>query len=264
MLLDYHMHTKFCGHAEGEMEDYVRSAITKGLDEMGFSDHFPLFHVEPGDLSMKMEDVPSYIEKVKELQEKYKNKIPVKLGIEVEYTPEIELPTRKLLENYNFDYIYGSVHFLGDWVFDHPAYKDEWKKKNVYRVYEEYFSNLRSMIASGLFDVAAHIDLIKKFGYKPEENLKNLYEEVAKSLKQYGMCIEVNTSGLYKPVKEMYPCEEFLKICFDSDIPVVLGSDAHRPDDVARDFDRALSILKKIGYKKIATFSNRKRTLVNL
>jgi len=264
MIIDYHIHTKLCGHAEGEMEEYVQSAIAKGLKEIGFSDHFPLFHIELRDLSMKMEDMPLYINKVRELQEKFKKDISIKLGIEVEYTPEIEKRTKELLKNYSFDYIHGSTHFLGNWVFDHPAYKDEWEKRDVYKVYKEYFSRLGRMVGCGLFDVVAHIDLVKKFGYKPDRGLTEMYKEITGLIKQHNLCLEVNTSGLRRPVKEIYPSEELLKICFNSGIPVTMGSDAHIPEDVARDFNIALALLKRIGYKKIATFSNRKRTLVNL
>jgi len=264
MLIDYHIHTKLCGHAKGEMEEYVRAAIEKGLDEIGFSDHFPLFHIDAPDLSMKMEDMPEYVQSVKELKEKYKDKISIKLGMEVEYTPEIEVRTRELLKNYSFDYIFGSTHFLGKWVFDHPAYKDEWKKRDVYEVYKEYFSTLGKMVVSGLFDVVAHPDLVKKFGHKPDRGLTEMYSRLAMLIAKHNMCLEVNTSGLYRPVKEIYPSEEFLRICFDSGIPVVLGSDAHSPEEVARSFDKALSLIKKVGYRKIAIFSSRKRTLVNI
>lgn len=264
MMIDYHIHTKLCGHADGEMEEYVHSAIDKGLDEIGFSDHFPLFHVVATDLSMRMEELPLYINKVRKLQKEFKKDISIKLGIEVEYTPEIEDQTRKLLKNYSFDYISGSIHFLGKWIFDHPAQKDEWERRDVYEVYKKYFSNLGRMITSGLFDIVTHPDLVKKFGYRPERGLKEIYNEVAKLIKRYNVCLEVNTAGLRRPVKEIYPSEEFLKICFNSDIPIILGSDAHTPEDVARDFDSALSLIKKVGYKKIATFSDRKRTMVNL
>jgi len=264
MLIDYHIHTDLCGHAEGEMEEYVQSAIKKGLKEMGFSDHFPLFHIPAPDLSMKMEDLPVYINKVRELQKKFKKDISIKLGIEVEYTPETEVSTGKLLKNYSFDYIYGSVHFLGEWIFDHPAQKDEWEKRNVYEVYRNYFSNLEKMIRSNLFDIVAHIDLVKKFGYKPAEPLAGIYTNIAKLIAGHKMCIEVNTSGLYKPVKEIYPSEEFLKICFVNNVPVVLGSDAHSPEEVGRDFDKALYLIKKAGYKKIATFSSRRCRFINL
>lgn len=263
-MIDYHIHTKLCGHAQGEMEEYVQSAIKKGLDEIGFSDHFPLFHIEPGDLSMKMGDLPVYINKVGNLQKKFKKDISIKLGIEVEYTPEIEKRTGELLKEHNFDYIYGSTHFLGKWVFDHPAYKNEWEKRDVYEVYREYFSVIRKMVASGLCDIVGHIDLVKKFGYRPDRNLTEIYGEVAKSIVRHNLCIEINTSGLRKPIKEIYPAEELLEICFNTNIPIVLGSDAHHPDEVAMDFDMALALIKKVGYKKIATFSNRKRTLVNL
>ena len=107
MIIDYHIHTHLCGHAEGEMEEYVRSAVAKKMDEIGFSDHFPLFHVVAPDLSMSFDDLPAYINKVRELWNSYKKKIRIKLGIEVEYTAEIEKQTRELLKGYSFDYIIG-------------------------------------------------------------------------------------------------------------------------------------------------------------
>jgi len=264
MIIDYHIHTKLCGHAEGEMEEYVQSAIAKGLKEIGFSDHFPLFHIELRDLSMKMEDMPLYINKVRELWNSYKKKIRIKLGIEVEYTAEIEKQTRELLKGYSFDYIIGSTHFIGKWVFDHPDHKDEWEKRDVYRVYEEYFDQLCRMVSSGLFDIVGHADLVKKFGYKPKQKLTALYEKLAGLVKKQDMCVEINTSGLRRPVKEIYPAEELLKICFEKGIPVTLGSDAHAPGDVARDFDKALALIRRVGYRKIAVFSARKRRLVRL
>jgi len=264
MLIDYHIHTKLCGHASGEMEEYVENAIKNGLAEMGFSDHLPLFHIEPGDLSMKMEDFPIYVNKVKEMQEKYKDKITIRFGCEVEYTPEIEKKTKDILSQYNFDYLLGSTHFLGMWIFDHPDHKDEFEKRDIYEIYSDYFNGLEKMISSGMFDIVAHIDLIKKFGYKPSRPLEEIYKKVAKKINENNMAIEINTSGLHKPVKEMYPTPELLKICFEANIPVTLGSDAHRPEDVTRDFDKAIELIKNTGYTKIAQFVNRKRILINI
>jgi len=264
MLVDYHIHTKMCGHANGEMEEYVESAIKNGLTEMGFSDHFPLFHIEPGDLSMKMEDFPLYIKKVKEMQEKYKDKITIRLGCEVEYSADIEKPTKEMLSKYNFDYLLGSTHFLGMWIFDHPDHKDEFEKRDVYEIYSNYFTGLEKMISSRMFDIVAHIDLIKKFGYRPSRPLEEIYSKIAKAINNSSMAIEINTSGLRKPVKEMYPAAQLLKICFETNIPVTLGSDAHKPEEVTRDFDKAVLLIKNAGYTKIAQFANRKRTLINI
>jgi len=264
MLIDYHIHTNLCGHAEGEMEEYVKSAVSKKVDEIGFSDHFPLFHVAAPDLSMSFDDLPIYINKVTDLRRAYRNKIRIKLGIEVEYTAEIEKQTRELLKEYSFDYIIGSTHFVGKWVFDHPDHKDEWKKRDVCQVYEEYFAQLCRMVDSGLFDIVGHADLVKKFGYKPKQKLTALYEKLAGLVRKRDMCLEVNTSGLHRPVKEIYPAEELLEICFKKGIPVTLGSDAHTPEDVARDFDKAMALIRSVGYRKIAVFSARKRSLVSL
>ena len=208
-----------CGHAEGEMEDYVRVAIDKGLDEMGFSDHFPLLHIEMQNISMKMEELPFYFSCISALKEKFRGRIEIKSGLEVDYTPETEKQTRKILKKYNLDYVLGSCHFLGEWPIDHPDHIDEWKKRDVALVYKEYFQRINKMADTGIFDIIAHIDLVKKFGFIPEINLTNIYKDAALHIKKNNLCLEVNTSGLRKPVKEIYPAQEFLKICFDADVP---------------------------------------------
>ena len=129
-MIDYHIHTKLCGHATGEMEQYVERAIEIGLSEIGFSDHLPFVDSERTGFAMSLSQLPLYVQKVDELREKYPT-ITIRLGIEVDYFPHLEKEIEELLAQYPFDYVYGSVHFLDDWVFDSPYALPEWKQQGA-------------------------------------------------------------------------------------------------------------------------------------
>jgi len=266
--IDYHIHTRMCGHAEGEMKEYVKEAIRKGLGEIGFNDHFPILHLKDEkrarSLSMSPEEFPLYVERVKKLQKEFEKDIRVRLGCEIDYLPGNMERIMHTINKYDFDYLYGSVHFLDDWMIDHPDHKSRFENQDLYKVYKDYFSLVREAAESKLFDCISHIDVIKKFGYKPDKDLSSIYGETAETLKRADVCIEVNTSGLYKPVGEIYPEEKFLKICYKHNVPVTLGSDAHRPEHVGRDFDKAVSLIKRAGYSEIVRFSKRQKSYVNV
>jgi len=257
MLMDYHMHTPLCGHAVGEPKDYVEMALQRGLDEVGFSDHV-ILHVDRREYSMSLDQLPRYVQEVKALQQLFPN-LPIKLGVEADYSPSSVEKIRVVLRRHSFDYVLGSVHSIGDWFFDDSHYVGEYQKRDIDQIYEEYFRLVQEAALSGLFDIIAHPDLIKKFGYKPKDDPRSLYEKTVEAFKNAGVCIEVNTSGLRKPVKEIYPNKGFLKLCLENRIPVTLGSDAHQPKEVGQDLEKAVSLLKSVGYKELALFTERKR-----
>ncbi len=261
MLQDYHLHTPFCGHAKGEMEDYLREALKKNIKEIGFAGHFPLLHLKDRQmiehLSIPEERFPFYVEKVLSLREKFPQ-LTIRLGCEVDFVPGYERKIEKILVSFPFDYVMLSVHFIGDFLFDHPAYLEEWKGKDIFSIYQQYFKLLKEGIKTGLFDVLAHPDLIKKFGFRPSQDLSPFYEEIAHLLKEKNMASEVNTSGLRRPVGEIYPSLELLKILRSYEIPAVIGSDAHSPEEVGKDLDKGIQWLKKAGYRELVSFSGRK------
>ena len=255
-LADYHMHTKRCGHARGEMEQYVEEAIRKGLAEIGFSDHLPLVtHRDPG-LTMGEEELPRYVEDVLQVREKYPE-IAIKLGIEADFVLGYEEKTRRLLEPYDWDYIIGSVHIIDQWEFDDPRHLETWDDKDIDAVYHRYYELLRASAESGLCDIVAHCDLVKKFGHRPQADLRAEFEETAETFQRCGVAVEINTSGWYKPVAEVYPAFPILQILQRYDLPLVISSDAHAPQEVGRDFDRAIEQAQKAGYAETVIFSGR-------
>ena len=116
--------------------------------------------------------------------------------------------------------------------FDNPAEIDGYRNRDLYRIYEQYFGLIQQAAETGIFDIIAHPDLVKKFGFTLERDLTPLYEETARVFKQANVCAEVNTAGLRYPAGEIYPSLAMLKILHRYDVPVSLGSDAHTPEQL--------------------------------
>lgn len=264
--VDYHLHTRLCGHAEGEIEEYLERAVRMGIQEAGFSDHLPLYFLPPEKTipcyAMEEKDLPVYVEMIKYCAGR--SQVGVKLGIEADYVPGHEEKLSSLLASYPFDYVIGSVHFMDGWGFDNPAETEEYSRREIDQVYEQYFTLVQQAALTGLFDVMAHPDLIKKFGFRPTRDLTPLYEDTARVFNRAGVCVEVNAAGLRYPVQEIYPGPGLLKTFFEHGIPVTLGSDAHRPDQVGAGLMDALELVKNTGYKEVALFSERKRKYVKI
>jgi histidinol-phosphatase (PHP family) len=181
------------------------------------------------------------------------------LGIEADYfSPGEEQATKELLTQYPFDYVYGSVHFIDAWAFDDPRNMHRWQEFGVDAVYERYFEQLQHASQSGLFDIIAHTDLTKKFEQRPTKDMTTLIENTIRSYKESGVTVEINTAGLRKPVQEIYPALHIIQLLKDYDIPIVLGSDAHAPEEIGQDFALAQKVVKECGYKEVVVFEQRK------
>lgn len=255
--VDYHMHTPLCGHATGEPEQYVRRALEVGLSEVGFSDHAPLVAYEDPRYTMSFRELPQYHQMMKAVREKFPD-FTIKIGIEADYVPGFEEKTREILDAYPYDFVIGSIHFINSWAFDDPDEKIRWKDKNVDQVYRDYYDLLRRSAQSRLFDIMGHVDLVKKFGHRASADLTPEVEKTAEVFKACGVTVEINTSGLRKPVNEIYPSLEVLKIYHKHQVPITFSSDSHDPMDVGRDYDKARDLALAAGYTQYNVFRNRK------
>lgn len=263
MIVDYHTHTLLCKHAEGNAEDYILRALDLGFNEIGCSEHIPMPDGFDEKHRMSLGEYMSmYAPQISRLREQYKGRINVRRGIEADFFPGTEEWVRGFIAENDFDYVIGSVHFLGTWGFDDIVFVHQYDERDVDTVYEQYFRAVSRSAASGLFDIIGHCDLVKKFGHRPTKNLRDLAWEALKEIKEAGMCIEINTSGLRKPVREIYPSESLLEMIHELRIPLTLGSDAHAPGDVGKDFDRAVALVERFGGGKIAVFERRQRSMV--
>ncbi len=265
-MIDYHVHTSRCCHAGGTMEEYLAEAEKKQLVEIGFADHFPLglLGFSPANqVTMQPEELPDYIDDVNRLKN-LSNNIGVSLGLEVDYLPGTVEKLAGALENFRFDYIIGSIHFIGDWDFTHPAQAAKYSDMDIDELYNRYFELIGDACRCGLFDIIGHIDVVKKFGYRPGKDLDGTWNETARVLLETGTAIELNTAGRDAPVGEYYPHRRFLEICSAAGVPVTLGSDAHDPSQVGRYFPDALALLKKSGYRELTLFKQRRKITIPL
>lgn len=270
MALDYHIHTPLCGHARGRPEEYLREAVRRGLSEIGFADHAPLpeearrhvrLSVPFETIAMPWERLASYVRIVERLRRT--SPIPVRLGLETDYVPYSRRFVTAVLEH-PFDYLIGSVHFVDHWGFDQEEFLFEQERYGFGRLMRRYLELVTEMASTRLFDVAGHLDLPKKFGRKPDRRFDAAFRRALKAVKLAGMAVELNTSGWDRPAAEAYPSEALLRLCHELDIPVTLGSDAHSPEEVGRHLDRGRRLLRKVGYRRLASFRRHVLTAVPL
>jgi histidinol-phosphatase (PHP family) len=256
--IDYHIHTLFSDGRKG-LVDYVDQAVKSGIDEIGFSDHV---HFQKASWSMDFANLPDYLNEINALRRI--SKIPIKAGLEVDFVPSKMDGLMQTISKFDLDYLIGSVHYIGEWQIDSEAEIHRWRGKDIDQVYQQYFALIEEMVKSGLFDIVGHLDLPKKFGFQPKNDDNRLPLETVRLISKSNMCIEVSTGGLRKPCHEIYPSQDLLKMCFDQGLPITLGSDAHSPEDVGADFNKAISLLRKIGYTEIVRFNKRSKEYVEL
>lgn len=257
-MVDYHMHSVL-SDGKNTYEEMIQTAIVKGIDEIGFSDHVCLKLV---DWAIRIEDIPVMTSQILDLKSKYRDQIKIRYGVEVDYLPGLEMEIKELLESIPVDYVIGSVHFLGDWNFDtDQSMYGKWSND---KLYGKYFKLIQQAAQSDLFDVIGHLDIIKKFRIYPETNQEQLFEDTLKVIKEHNLVVELNTGGLDRPCAEFTPGPHLLEMCFKHQIQVTLGSDAHQAFQIGRYYEKAIDLLTQTGYREITGFNNRSRRLIRL
>jgi len=186
-------------------------------------------------------------------------------GIEADYYSGCETFLEPWLRENSFDLVIGSVHYIDSWGFDNPKEIETWDSVDITETWAAYFRLISKMAGSGLYDIVGHLDLPKIFKFiPPSEELSRIAAPALDSIAESGMTIEINTSGLRKPIKEIYPSPLLLKMAREREIPICFGSDSHEPSTVGEDFSKALDLAKGAGYSERARFSDREMTLVAL
>ncbi len=273
MLTDYHLHlrpdepdTTVERYFTAEnVERYRAAAAASGIEELGVSEHVYRFRQaldlwrHPLWVENAVDDIDAYCEFVRGTS--------LRLGIECDFVPGAEDRTASLLEARDFDYVVGSVHFIGDDAVDHPGW-DVWEASgDPDEVWRRYFESLAECARSGLFDILAHPDLVKVWGGArplPERDLHFFYEPAVAAIAESGIAVEVSTAGRRKPVGELYPARGFAEMCVEAGAPFALSSDAHLPEQVGFAYDRAVEFLDDLGVGEICVFEQRRRHLAPL
>ena len=220
---DYHMHTPLCRHAAGEPVEYARRAVEIGLKEIGFTDHSPMQQDNFDNWRMSDSQLDEYVSKVR-LAQKTFPQLTIRLGLEVDYLPGHEGWIHKLAARHPWDYFIGSVHYVSDsWDIDNPAKLSEWKKRDAFEVWTIYFQRLAQAAKSGLFEIIGHADLPKKFGIRPKQDCRPRYEDFVNAAAGAGCALELNTAGLRKDCREIYPSPELLRLARQKTFPSPLA-----------------------------------------
>ncbi|MFX1323881.1 MAG: histidinol-phosphatase [Promethearchaeota archaeon] len=284
-LMDYHCHNRRCGHAVGEIEDYIQAAITKNLQEIGITDHFPLgayindpqFDEIIKRASMAVNEFPTYIEEIKNLKGKYKNEIDVRISTEINFaTPGNALTLqKKVLEPFmdDFDYLLGAIHDI-KWhespiiIMDPREGSDALNTYGFEKINLEYINKMNTLVDTGFFDIIAHFDNQRVLFRPNEPNYsKVLWEKLLNLLdkiKNRGMAIEINTSGDLKKIGSQFPSDQIVKEIIQREIPIMLGSDAHRPTYIGFKFDEFIQKSKKWGLSQLCLYQKREQTLIKI
>jgi histidinol-phosphatase (PHP family) len=251
------MHTPLCRHATGEPVDYARRAVELGLTEIGFSDHSPMPRDDFDNWRMRAGQLDEYVAKVR-LAQKTFPQLTIRLALEVDYLPGHEDWIGQLAARHPWDYFIGSVHYVSDsWDIDNPAKLSEWKKRDAFEIWSVYFERLTLAAESKLFDIIGHTDLPKKFGIRPAQDCTPLYKKFLDAAVTAGCAIELNTAGLRKDCKEIYPSRQILELAFQKNVPITFGSDAHAPEEVGMNFAEAIDLAHSIGYQECCRFQQR-------
>lgn len=279
---DYHVHLERGPYSQAWVETFAATARQRGLQEVGFSEHLHDFfegqavygpwwetELDPIDRAYTQQwwrgrPRATLAEFTSLVRAACPSDVVLRLGIEADYIPGCAGPLGHLLAAYPWDFVLGSIHWVGGWGFDHLDRLERWEGRDVDAVYRQYFSLVEQAARSGLFDVMAHVDVIKLAGQRPFFDLLPLYERLAQTFAKAGVAVEVSTAGLRRPVQEMYPAEAFLRCCRDYDVPITLASDAHEPELVGAEIEQAVALARRCGYTHTSRFVQRRREDVQL
>ncbi len=248
---DYHVHTHYCRHATGSLEEYARAAVRGGLTEICFTPHIPLPVYRPGAFGGKLRMDPPEFPRFLEELETAKARVPgltILAGVEADYVEGTEEYLERFLAEYPLDFVLMSVHFVRDWPEPRWVFDLSGDERPLARIYDDYLHALRSGIDTGLFDCVAHLDLIKQPGFPLSDSHAEEIDDIIRRCRARGMSAEVNMSGARKSIGEPYPSWSIVQRISELGLALVPGSDAHEPGQVGNGLE-ALAGLPLVRYR---------------
>ncbi len=230
-MYNYHTHTKRCGHASGEDEEYVLAAIQAHYDGVGFSDHIMLPNIICDSVRARYEQKGEYLASIKNLKEKYKDQIKLYVGFECEWDSHFVKYYQSLLDNKEVDYLIFGNHGC---YFKNGEHNYKIRSKNAFL--KIYLRKAVAALNSGLFKIMAHPDLY--MNYTPwTKEAEYVATIICQEAKKNNVALEMNCGCILNDVKRMvygenryrYPYPEFWKIAKKTGNTIVVGLDAHHP-----------------------------------
>ena len=255
-IIDMHTHSAYSGHGEGSLAQVVSRAEEMGVVALAQTEHLvlpegmdPLFET-----SMSMDTMRSYLEELHQLRGElleHKSSMELIIGVEADWLDGRTEELERLCAP--FEYVLGSVHFVDRRPIDDSRDLSVWDEYGHDGVWRRYFESWLDMAdAPGPISCFSHPDLPKKYGWRPSFDAREFYHEMAVAAAKSGRMVEVNTSGWRKEAHEPYPSAELLHEFFCAGVDCTVGSDAHRPQDVGADIERAYAYMREAGYAKVA------------
>ncbi|WP_293909865.1 histidinol-phosphatase HisJ family protein [Deinococcus sp.] len=255
-LFDSHLHTPLCNHAVGHPREYAQAALDRGLAGVTFTDHIPMPEWFDAPWRMRRDQLGEYVQMVREAQQEFGGRLEVRLGLEADFHPGTERYVAEILAEYPWDYVIGSVHYIGAWGFDNPEFVSEYERRDLGALYRHYYALIEGAARSNLFDSIGHLDLPKKFGHLDQGGMSALH--ALDVIAMQGLSLDFNTAGWRKPVREAYPAPDLVRAAAARGIPFVLGSDAHAPAEVGYHFADAVKQIHDVG-GTVVTYAGRER-----
>jgi histidinol-phosphatase (PHP family) len=269
VLTDYHVHLRpdeddtpaARYFTAANAENYRTVAQERGIAELGVAEHIHRFTQaldvwqHPWWRRWARDDVDAYCAFVRE-------ETDLRLGIEADYVAGAEDRLANFLDEREWDYVVGSVHFVRDEAVDMENWSVWGRGESAEKVWRRYFETLAEAARTGLYDIRAHPDLVKVWGTDapvPEGDLRRYYEPAIEGFLEGGVAVEVSTAGLRKPVAEIYPSRGFLELAVEARLPVALSSDAHLPDQLGYRYEEAVALLEQVGIGELSVFERRER-----
>lgn len=259
------------------IDRYVEVALARGVTEIGFTEHlyrcveseaafgrwwkrdtYPPLVAEMDEI-MRLEQNLSLDRYVEAILDAKSRGLPVKLGLEVDYEPGTEAAVMDLISGYPWDFLVGSVHWIGAWSFMRPWAPEEYARRGVRGTFSKYFELTTALAASGMVDVLGHADVIKVAGLLPRGSLLPLYEPVVAATAASGMAVEVSSAGLRREIREIYPAPSFLALFHAAGVPITLASDAHVAEEAAHGHTEVVQAARAAGYEDYLRFDQRAR-----
>jgi histidinol-phosphatase (PHP family) len=254
---DYHLHTHFSPDSKQTMEMICEQALERGIAEIAITDHFDLIDYKAGN---EFYDPDAYFESLQRVREKFDGALMIRSGVEIGEPHRFQERTNALLDSYPYDFVIGSLHWVGDDLILSREYFDRYEVEEAYR---RYYEEMLEMVKVGRFDIVGHIDVGKRYGYDVhghydvapfEEELRAIF----RVLVERGKGIEINQGSLRRKVQESAPNATGLQWYREEGGEILtLGSDAHNPDAIGYCLSTAIEMAQNAGFSHVTGYSER-------
>lgn len=266
MFADYHVHSAYSDDSDYPLEQVIRDAVAMGMDEICLTDHVDYGIKRDwdegdeiayrGSQPLANVDYPRYMAQLHELQQRYGDRIRIKIGLEFGMQTHTIPRYRALFARYPLDFVILSIHQVGDQEF----WTQEFQRGRTQQEYHErYYEELLAVMQEFKdYNVLGHLDLITRYdkqGVYPFERVRPIVEQILRCAIEDGKGIEVNTSSHRYGLSDTTPSVEILKLYRELGGTILtIGSDSHAPAHLGTYIEEARAMLREMGFRQFCTF----------